>query len=267
MKDTKPFYKKIWFWVFIIAGLVLAIFGPVVINELYIKNEGYITVWRGEDVLAYYGSLLGASATIIALVATICFTINNQKKERKLSVRPYLQRNLQLLDKYEDKLFENVAIFIKCSDNLLETYSNLPDDMKDIKILQERLRGNKDVSGSISLLITIGDVNKKVFGDNCVLIYELENYGSNTALDIELGFNDLTLPWKFCIRANEKKKLVLIVDGRVTQANISFEYFDVYSLGKYRQKEALSISKDDEGWLCIIDKDNMLTSPEEITEE
>lgn len=43
--------------VFIIIGI------PLVINELYKKNSGYITIWSGEDVLSYYGSIIGALIT------------------------------------------------------------------------------------------------------------------------------------------------------------------------------------------------------------
>ena len=45
--------------VFIIIGI------PLVINELYKKNSGYITVWSGEDVLSYYGSIIGALITCV----------------------------------------------------------------------------------------------------------------------------------------------------------------------------------------------------------
>lgn len=50
--------------------IALIIFGilffliPIAINKMYIKNEGYITVWGGEDVLLFYGTVLSFLGTI-----------------------------------------------------------------------------------------------------------------------------------------------------------------------------------------------------------
>lgn len=55
-----------------IAGVVsLAIVvGPIIINECYKRNEGYITVWGGSDMLAYFGAIIGAIGTIsLGLIA------------------------------------------------------------------------------------------------------------------------------------------------------------------------------------------------------
>lgn len=56
----------------LILGIVVfsAIVIPIIINELYLINSGYITVWQGADVLAFYGALLGAIGTVaLGLVA------------------------------------------------------------------------------------------------------------------------------------------------------------------------------------------------------
>lgn len=58
----------------LVAAILLVVLPPVVINEAYKKGEGYITVWTGSEFLAYYGTILGAVSTIIALVGTIVFT-------------------------------------------------------------------------------------------------------------------------------------------------------------------------------------------------
>ena len=49
----------------IIVTLIAIIIIPVVINELYKVNDGYITVWNGDDVLSFYGAAIGAIGTII----------------------------------------------------------------------------------------------------------------------------------------------------------------------------------------------------------
>ena len=58
----------------IVALAVFIIGGPFAINEAYKAGNGYVTMWGAEDVLSYYGAILGATATIAALAFTICFT-------------------------------------------------------------------------------------------------------------------------------------------------------------------------------------------------
>ena len=59
----------------IILGAVFLIVGiPVIINECYKANCGYITVWDGSDVLGYYGTILGSVIAVISIIVTIAFT-------------------------------------------------------------------------------------------------------------------------------------------------------------------------------------------------
>jgi len=85
-----PWYKKIWIWICIIVILIVLISIPFIINESYKAVWGYITMWGAEELLAFYGNLLAAVTTIVSVIITILFTVNNQKKERKLAVKPFL---------------------------------------------------------------------------------------------------------------------------------------------------------------------------------
>ena len=59
----------------IILGAVFLIVGiPIIINECYKANCGYITVWDGSDVLGYYGTILGSVIAVISIIVTIAFT-------------------------------------------------------------------------------------------------------------------------------------------------------------------------------------------------
>lgn len=55
-----------------IVGLVVLaiVVGPIIINESYKRDGGYITVWGGSDTLAYFGAIFGAIGTIsLGLIA------------------------------------------------------------------------------------------------------------------------------------------------------------------------------------------------------
>lgn len=69
---------------FVIVGALFLIVGvPIIINELY-KRPGYVTMWSAADMLGYYGTILGAAATIGALVGTIGFTQKQIQRENYL---------------------------------------------------------------------------------------------------------------------------------------------------------------------------------------
>lgn len=57
-----------------IAVLAAAVGVPIIINECYKANRGYITEWGAADVLSFYGTILSAFVTIVTIVATIGFT-------------------------------------------------------------------------------------------------------------------------------------------------------------------------------------------------
>ena len=66
--------KKTLFAIAVLFGIILFVFGvPIVINECY-KVGGYVTLWSAEDVLSYYGTILGATVSVVVLTATILFT-------------------------------------------------------------------------------------------------------------------------------------------------------------------------------------------------
>ena len=56
---------------------------PIIINWMY-KTPARLPIfamsWEAKDVLSFYGSILGAAATIIALTKTIKFTRENQRE-------------------------------------------------------------------------------------------------------------------------------------------------------------------------------------------
>lgn len=48
-----------------VMTLLAVVLVPIIINESYKTNEGYLTVWGGSDVLAYFGAVVSAVGTII----------------------------------------------------------------------------------------------------------------------------------------------------------------------------------------------------------
>ena len=61
----------------VLVGVLFFVVGvPVIINECY-KVGGYITLWNANDVLAYYGTILGATVSVVVLATTILLSASN----------------------------------------------------------------------------------------------------------------------------------------------------------------------------------------------
>lgn len=54
----------------VILALLAVIGGPIIINECYKGDSGYITIWSAADTLSYYGTVLGA----LVAAATIAWS-------------------------------------------------------------------------------------------------------------------------------------------------------------------------------------------------
>lgn len=66
--------KKMIIIIAVLPCVLLLVVGvPIIINECY-KIGGYITLWGAADVLAYYGTILGAIVSVAVLAGTIRFT-------------------------------------------------------------------------------------------------------------------------------------------------------------------------------------------------
>lgn len=69
----------------LLCVLLLVVGIPIMINECY-KIGGYITLWSAADVLAYYGTILGAivSAVLAGIIHStrkmIARTLPNKKE-------------------------------------------------------------------------------------------------------------------------------------------------------------------------------------------
>lgn len=79
--------KKKYIIVLITVISVLSIVVPFVINESYMGNKGYVTLWEAKDVLSYFGSILGALGTIfIGIIALFQSEQANKISDRLLQL-------------------------------------------------------------------------------------------------------------------------------------------------------------------------------------
>ena len=75
--------RKSWTkWILIaVIALALIVGVPIIINECYKTNSGYMTIWGAADALAYYGTILGALVAVATVVVTILFTYKQIQRD------------------------------------------------------------------------------------------------------------------------------------------------------------------------------------------
>lgn len=118
-------------YIFIIVSLLFLGVGiPIIINESYKTQLGYLTMWDAADVLSYYGTLLGSFITILSLISTIIFTQKQIKSER-IREQDYQKwkKNEELLDQLIDMLnplkISSFAAHTAHSNNIMERINEL----------------------------------------------------------------------------------------------------------------------------------------------
>ena len=138
--------------VYLISGAIFFIIGiPVIINECYKANCGYITVWDAPDVLGYYGTVLGSVIAVISIIVTIVFT----KKQ--------IQRD-SFLKKENEKW-----------DRLREIFLQILNDINPMRVLKDVMdNGFTDPSKAIHLLQR----------------YQLDCKMANDLLNVHLNMSD-----------------------------------------------------------------------------
>ena len=79
--------REIVLWT--IAGFILVFVVPIIINECYKANSGYLTMWTAADMLSYYGTILAASGAVIGVFLSIQYSQKQYKEDTRHRALPY----------------------------------------------------------------------------------------------------------------------------------------------------------------------------------
>ena len=234
----------------IILGVI---FIPIIVIHIlfsiYPANDWWISKWSAGELLDYFGSIMGAISTIIALIVTIIYTNDSQRKQNILSVRPYLQSEYMPMFNYTDiEKYSSNPLYIVFS-------SSITSSSAEPYMLNEMKKQ---------------DFNKSEFFKKHYLInYTLKNVGADNATNIKWTLNNNPIIPEFALSKDERAEYVIVVNSSILEhnkaiLNFKYEFDDVLGLASYRQEETIDIIKDDVGLTSLQDKDNLLSSPKRI---
>ena len=151
MKNLKKIIKII---IFIIV-LCFVVFGiPIIINECYKVDSGYITMWDASAMLGYYGSILGTSITVITLVATISFTKKQIQRESYLKTENEKWNKLKTI--FLD-ILTNINPIVVLKDVMDNGFIN---PTKTINILQRYQMNCKSSTDLLNTHLNMNDYSK-----------------------------------------------------------------------------------------------------------
>jgi preprotein translocase subunit SecE len=226
--------------------IIIIVFPPLIINSLY-KVDAPIELlnseWEASDLLGYYGAILSTVATIVAIMWTISFTIDNQLMERKLSIRPYIQTKWSPVLTKNDLMFDtHSAVFI------------------------EQFNGCFMSSHEPTKLFSNEDANIYNRKKKYLLKYDLCNIGSGNAININISINSSLITQPFGIPMNECRTLVIVLEGNIYKDKnvplvVKFDYNDVSMLAKYYQIEKFNLYRSKDGMLNMSQVGEDIMSP------
>ena len=89
----KKSYIK-WFIIGLCAIIVFVVGVPIIINESYKANSGYVTLWTAADLLSYYGAIIASLGAAIGVFASLRYSHKQYREDKRRDVLPYFAINI-----------------------------------------------------------------------------------------------------------------------------------------------------------------------------
>ena len=217
-------------------------------------------------VLSITAAVYGGLLTLVGVAWTIKDNSEKIKQERKLSIKPYLDvRYKCFADITELPSIDILTIELGKIVVIQPTISNA---INDLFILRSRTSGIEE-----RLAPAVYALELARFTSSHMMVYtEIENCGAGNAIDVKLKFNGNEIT-SFCITTSTPKQILFVLKDELlgeekeeyTKINLSFEYTDVASFGRYRQDESFIFGRNTSDELYVSQmQEDLLTPPVEI---
>jgi fumarate reductase subunit D len=241
----------------ILIILFIVIIPIVTVNLLFKITAPYPWLeaeFTSGELLSYMGSVTGAVATLLAVVLTIVFTVENQKREKKLSLKPILDTEHNPKFARIDQLIVDGVIYV-----------------------QYPFPTNGGVASSLNPAYPIKQIDikdqaaiAKFYQEYYIILYEVKNIGAGNAANVEFSIDGFPVIPPFSLTRESLKEFMIIFGAEILvdgdkEVTMSFEYTDIESLGKYKQQEEIILIREENNSLSSSQKLNgVLSTPVEI---
>lgn len=261
--------REIVLWT--IAGFILVFVVPIIINECYKANSGYLTMWTAADMLSYYGTILAASGAVIGVFLSIQYSQKQYKEDTRHRALPYLTINKlgrKCVDPFYQAWYEDD---LKSQEdetdhqNMIKdalTYKEYKHDKNYFVInnneiyFTEKLSDNQEKNKIFDLpqeikseLGELGDTNIYYYP------YEVQNVGNGCAINLNIVFEKGTKSAStFFLSApvNSTTYVGLLFENLYEKSignyKLKFFYEDIYGQ-KYQQIKQISVEKNNQQFI------------------
>ena len=279
--------KKHWLCLLFLFLLLVFVI-PLVINWAYRQPaffHCFAVDWNVEDVLAFYGTLLAALATVLGVYLSILFAQKNYRKDERNRVVPYLALS-HMREKSKFNLFSGIASGERSghpSDEPDEYYKEYRLDRVYI-ILSNGVVAFKDKLSTEQqrILLQNGAVWEQtgkgfslVAKEYISLAFDVDNVGNGAAIDLKLEFSKkgCTNPKAVSFfTLKEKDSIYFHVFSEVENDSVlgdyilKFQYYDILN-NRYTQEYPFSFSRADGRIKQTVDFSNRQQMIEESNNE
>lgn len=197
---NKP--KIRWFLIGTLLAILLVVGVPIIINECYRVNTGYITVWNAADVLSYYGTIVAAGIGIVGVYLTVYIANKNYRDDARNRILPYIAINV-INVRQPDQFLEGMK---------LEDYASMGND----PIIEDSLTGK-----SQNHLFFVIDGTGKIRATESLREDEAENARDTEALWIRAAKDG-----KMYLRGSERVSMPFTIEnignGPAKKLRVSF---------------------------------------------
>lgn len=267
--------KKFLIWSMGIILFLTATIGlPVIINEAYKSDVGYITVWGAADVLSYYGAILSSFGAILGVFFSIRYAQKNYQEDTRNRSLPMLSINL-LGKKTIDPFLEGFD-----SDDMEQQQTTAKQQNEDSDLEYKRNHWYFSIEkSSVGLSIGVSEILEKKYtelrkytyiplrldtdfyvSNNSTLYIPLsiKNVGNGCALNTTVEFlaadSDIrvfSIP--ISLSPNDEMHVAIMtsdIKNLPKRYVLSFTYQDIF-LNKYIQKNILELAESSSG-LAVV---------------
>ena len=192
-------------WILAAGIALLLIVGvPIIINECYKTNSGYMTMWGAADALAYYGAIIASVGAAVGVFVSIKAATKNYQDDLRARVMPFIA-----VTPFERKAIVNTIALLKEKVEKTEGVTDIDntsavqyDEYKLNRIyfvitehgIDAKNRLDKSQQAILehagnSWVSVAGGVEMLQRTDFYSLPLEIENVGNGTAVNLRIGFN------------------------------------------------------------------------------
>lgn len=271
--------KKFWTpvkIVIVVLFIIVAIGIPFIINMAYSVDDECVifeTIWGAEEVFGFWGELVGAGATILALIYTIMYTEYQRVNERKESCKPHLSTSMDIWEAEDIRKkqwnYDYAIVFGKDVD--IHGLAEWPPIIKTGRMIDNIKSEDYPKETFLEMKLESAKARLECVKDHLIIEYFVKNVGIGTAIDITLYVDGKKTILPFSLVTAETRRILLICNLEKIEKEdewdieLKFDYLNVYRDSKFTQKEIFHVYRDEKELLCLTqDFEQTLSKPIEV---